>query len=321
LPAFSPGAAIPIWRILDAVISSESLTRFVGALMPKQSEMANAAAVLLAVDGSQFGTGAARVAIKLAAEDGARLTVLGALTSGADEGIMGIDARAAEEAEIRAVLEGIAEAARRAGGNARALTRKGSDPAEVIVAVAAETNADAIIVGRRGPRAFALGALGRTTVHVIANALCPVLVTPRAAEPWRRRILFVTDGSPAAEAAAMTLERAEIVGATPIDVLSVQAPGHSPERQAEAPMIVERTVAALRAAGRDAFGHIAMGPTAEEIIRFAAETGADLIVLGSQGRSLLHRAALGSVSEAVIARASSATLVVTARMAQEMRPA
>ncbi len=284
-----------------------------------KAERAGQATILLAVDGSEFGVGATRIAKKLAAEDGAKLVVLRALTLGADEGVMGIDARAAEETEARAVVERIADETRRAGGSARAMTKSGSRPADAILAAAKQVGADMIVVGRRGPRGLALGTLGHTTARVIGIATCPVLVAPRAAQPWRRTILFATDGSPAAEAAALTLAHRGCVGGAPIVVLSVEAPSHSPQRQAEAAVIVERTVAALRAAGREATGKVAQGVPADMIVAAAAEADADLIVLGSEGRTPLRRAMLGSNSETVIARVPCAALVVTARMARELQ--
>lgn len=280
---------------------------------------AGQATILLAVDGSEFGVGATRIAKKLAAEDGAKLVVLRALTSGADEGVMGIDARAAEEAEARAVIERIADETRRAGGSARAMTKGGSSPANAILAAAKQVGADMIVVGRRGPRGLALGTLGHTTARVIGSATCPVLVAPRAAQPWRRTILLATDGSPAAEAAALTLAHRSCVGGAPIMVLSVEAPSHSPQRRAEAAVIVERTVAALRAAGREADGKVAQGVPTDMIVAAAAEADADLVVIGSEGRTPLRRAMLGSNSETVIARVPCAALVVTARMARELK--
>ena len=43
-----------------------------------------------------------------------------------------------------------------------------------------------------------------------------------------------------------------------------------------------------------------MGDTAAEIVRFAAEKGADLIVMGSHGHSGLLRVLMGSVAEQVV---------------------
>jgi nucleotide-binding universal stress UspA family protein len=55
---------------------------------------------------------------------------------------------------------------------------------------------------------------------------------------------------------------------------------------------------------------VLLGHPAPEIIRFAAESGADLVVMGSRGRSELRGLLLGSVSEQVIRRASCPVTIV-----------
>jgi universal stress protein A len=52
------------------------------------------------------------------------------------------------------------------------------------------------------------------------------------------------------------------------------------------------------------------GTPASEILRVAAETSADLIVLGTHGRTGLARALLGSVAEQVVRKASCPVLTV-----------
>ncbi len=279
---------------------------------------AAAGVIVLAVDGSEFSVGAARVATALAARNGARLVILNVLTSGDDEGVMGLDARALERAEAHAVVDRIADEARRVGIDARAMTRKGANPADAILALADEIGAAMIVVGRRGRRGFARGSLGRTTARVIGAARCPVIVAPRAAQLWTRRIVLAVDGSAASEAAAQGLGRDSAASGPPIVVLSVEVPRHSAGRRAEAARIVERTVAALRAAGREAEGLLRTGSAADEIVRAASDLDADLVVLGSEGRTALGRAMLGSNSQAVVSRVACAVMVVTARMAQRL---
>ena len=288
--------------------------------MPERTDGESGAA-LLAVDGSEFGVGATRVAIALAAKSGVELLALSVLTSGGDDGLMGLDARAVERAEARAVVERIADEARRAGVRARPVTRTGSSAADAIIAAADETRAGVIVVGRRGRTGFARGSLGHTTARVIGAATCPVLVAPRAAELWSRKVLLAVDGSPASKAAVLWLSRWAPAAWAPIVVLSVEVPKHSPERRAEAAQIVERTVSALRAAGRQAEGRVGRGAASDEILRAASETSADLVVLGSEGRTALGRALMGSNSQAVITRVACASMVVTARMARNLASA
>lgn len=48
--------------------------------------------------------------------------------------------------------------------------------------------------------------------------------------------------------------------------------------------------------------HLVMGPPADAIVDLAKEQGADLIVLGTHGRTGLMRLLMGSVAEAVVRR-------------------
>lgn len=57
---------------------------------------------------------------------------------------------------------------------------------------------------------------------------------------------------------------------------------------------------------------IRVGPPADEIVAFAAEKEADLLALGTQGRTGLRRLLLGSVAESVLRRASCPVLAVRA---------
>ena len=52
------------------------------------------------------------------------------------------------------------------------------------------------------------------------------------------------------------------------------------------------------------------GRPADEIIRYAEESGADLLVMGSRGLGALREFALGSVSHKVLTHAKCPVLVV-----------
>jgi nucleotide-binding universal stress UspA family protein len=65
---------------------------------------------------------------------------------------------------------------------------------------------------------------------------------------------------------------------------------------------------------------VRIGHPAEEILRYAEETGADLIVVGTHGREFIGRLLLGSVAEAMLRRAPCPVLTLHAG-ARGARPA
>lgn len=82
-------------------------------------------------------------------------------------------------------------------------------------------------------------------------------------------------------------------------------------------LVRERVVAAF--AGRDTasevqfFVHARIGKPAEEILRLAAEIGADLIFIGSHGKVGLERLLLGSTCERVVREAHCPVMVARAK--------
>ncbi len=71
-----------------------------------------------------------------------------------------------------------------------------------------------------------------------------------------------------------------------------------------------RGVELAGAAGFSASGEVVSGKPSEAICHAAAETGAELIVMGTRGRSRVQVAVLGSVSAAVITHATCPVLVI-----------
>ncbi len=263
--------------------------------------------ILVAADGSESSAAAVNVAIDMASRMHARLIALSVLFP--DQ--TAYESPAAAERRLTAIVGEAVATAKAAGVDADGRMRRGDSLAEPIVAGAAEERADVIVMGP-GTHGLARKMLGDATSKVICNANSPVLVVPKASKPWRNRIMLATDGSAAAErATGFAASLARCFG-LPLTVLSVQSPKHSPERQAEAAKIVERAVEALASQGLTVAGALRRGTPTDEIFHALEDARADLIVMGSQGRTGLSRLLVGSNSLEVIGRARCPVLVTTA---------
>jgi nucleotide-binding universal stress UspA family protein len=144
-----------------------------------------------------------------------------------------------------------------------------------------------------------------------------------------RKILVPTDFSAASDAAFRyageiaarfggsihmlhVIEEPIVTGALGTEVFLPDAQVHEQLRTDAERQIDERLPAPLRARLK-ASSDIALGPTAGTIVSVAEEYGADLIVLGSHGRTGMAHLLLGSVAESVVRKAPCPVLTVPMR--------
>ncbi|WP_254531591.1 universal stress protein [Natrinema gelatinilyticum] len=126
-------------------------------------------------------------------------------------------------------------------------------------------------------------------------------------------ILIPTDGSDHAEAAAETgLELAAVHDAAvhvacvadtgPLGDLRLPGDAASAEdaMRTRAREHVDAIVDLADATDLDVTGVVLEGPPENELLEYARDIGVDLIVIGTRGRSGVHRMALGSVTDHVI---------------------
>ena len=151
----------------------------------------------------------------------------------------------------------------------------------------------------------------------------------RAADPQRiRRILLATDLAPASgDATTWALDLASAHGAQLV-IVSVIDPDELMHDGTGVPSVgalrwdqvrddrqkaAQRLVAQSQAAGVEAAFMVWTGDPGESIVAAAAAEAADMIVVGSHGRSRIGRIVAGSVSDHVVRHAPCPVLVVRAR--------
>jgi nucleotide-binding universal stress UspA family protein len=221
----------------------------------------------------------------------------------------------------------------------RTAVRLGTAP-EQIVAYAAEQHADVIVIGAHRDLRSAEWLRGSIAERVVRKALCPVLTVPgggrdvepidgglaaheAGTQPAIRSILIPVDFSASAELAlrrGLTLAREHGAAA---HVLYVYDPPWTRNAAYSAPpahVTEELRYRAERTLGRDIARHhglplhvrpvVRVGDPYVEIVHYAGEIRAGLMVVGTHSRHTIGRSLLGSVAQKVLRRAPCPILTV-----------
>lgn len=276
--------------------------------------------ILVAVDSSESSKNALHQAFKLANEEKCWITVTSVVPPYEGEiEILGVkDIRAALRKPCEDALAEVQKIAR----TERMLVKTVCEEGEVyerIVDLADAENCDVIVMGRRGLRRIERTLIGSVTARVIGHTQRDVLVVPNGTTVGWKTIVLATDGSKySAAAAERAIAFAKSYGGE-LKVLSVvDVPA---EFYAEAPQAVEDLVRKAKgfvadvkkqaeAAGVPTETFVGEAEAYQAVNNLAQEQKADMIVLGSHGRTGLRRLLMGSVTEAVIGHASCPVLVV-----------
>jgi nucleotide-binding universal stress UspA family protein len=229
-----------------------------------------------------------------------------------------------DRAEI-AVRKRISEITGRATDSFEAFIDQGVDYAEVTKRAAA-WKADLIVVGTHGATPLEHFFLGSTTERVARYASCPVLVTRPS--PTTGPVLAATDLSdpslPAIVAGDKEARRRQ-VDLTVLNVIDFLLPppissggffglepmSYSTEAIAEMELAAKAEVeSALKRLNVKAEARVITGEADESIVSEAVARRAQLIVVGTHGRTGLAHIALGSVAENVMRSAPCSVCVV-----------
>jgi nucleotide-binding universal stress UspA family protein len=266
--------------------------------------------ILLASDGSEYCADAERVALAMTEKCGGTLQLVSvAITNPAAEEVAPELMQAAEQ-ESRALLDRLHEEAVKRGIASETILRRGLDPYVEIVTAAEKNGSDVIVMGRRGKRGLMQRMIGDATSKVVGRAKCSVLVVPEGAGMWQTRILLATDGSRFSDAAAVAAARIASLCKVAVTVISTVRESFSEERAAQADDAATRVHDHLAERGIEVDKVVLRGNPEKLILETAAARGADLIVMGTHGRTGWERVMVGSVAASVIAESKVPVLAV-----------
>ncbi len=169
---------------------------------------------------------------------------------------------------------------------------------------------DLIIMGRHGGTGLSRLLMGSVTARVIGHSPFNVLVVPQGVAVGFKRLLVANDGSPYGAAAwreALLMAKGR---ASHLVAVSVARSVGALKRAQE---IVREMETAANREGVAVEALVLQGRPYEAILQASREQQADLIILGSHGRTGLSRLLMGSVTERVIGQAKCPVLVVKKR--------
>jgi hypothetical protein len=223
-------------------------------------------------------------------------------------------------------LEAVKAQAKKEGVECTISILEGEDSYNYITIEAVKSNASMIVMGRQGKTGLKRLAMGSTTARVIGHSPCNVLVVPREAQVAFKSIVVATDGSKYSAAAASEAIGIAKRNVSKLTVISVVPAEHATPTDMEFGMSQRELIAekemrvaeenaktvkdAAQKEGVAVQAFVMSGKPADAVIETAKEHGADLIVLGSHGRTGLEKLLMGSVTERVIVLSPCAVLVV-----------
>jgi len=265
--------------------------------------------LLLATDGSERSEGAVRETINLAKICSSKIYAISVIETNPEFMASAPGFFEKYEKQIRQHLESIKSRASKENIECEIIIHEGEEPFQEIVDEAAGKQVEMIFMGRYGRTGLKRLLMGSVTAKTIGHSPCNVMVVPEAAKVSYKNILTATDGSKYSDAAALeAISIAKRCGSKLI-ALSVAT---RDTNLAAAKESVERVRQIAEKEGIKVESLTLKGTPYEVIVKTADHKNADLIVVGSHGRTGVKRLLMGSVTERVIGHSGSAVLVVKA---------
>lgn len=193
-------------------------------------------------------------------------------------------------------------------------------PSEAIINYAREQAVDLVVMGTHGRRGMDRLLSGSVSEEVVRGAPCPVFTVlatdAKDHVPTISRVLAPVDLSDQSDLVVDHAAALADAYAAPLDLLHVVEEAAYPSAYGldpltpDLPNVQNRAREALETlAGEHELrpgpinAHVMAGNAARDIVEFADEQDADLIVMATHGRTGLERFLIGSVAEKVVRRA------------------
>ncbi len=290
--------------------------------------------IVVPLDGSELAEGILPYVRELASRTGAEVVLLTCILGvGVWDATVMAPMLDKEEELARAYLDKKVVDLRGSGLNVLARIVRGP-AAEAILAAAREDAAGLIAISTHGRSGLSRWLFGSVAGKIVQSTDLPLLVVRPTEEQPRasvqvRKILVPLDGSEVAAAVLPFVEDlAKAMGATVVlfNAIAPMAayPGFETaqpalvgrvidEMQEDARQLLRRVAKEMESRGVQASMVVTVDLAVDGILHAAAETGADLIAIGTHGRSGLGRMILGSVADGVVRRSTVPCLLVNAR--------
>ena len=287
----------------------------------KRTDVGRYRKILVAVDSSDSAKNAFRQACRIVREDKSWITVITTIPIYPDQfDVLSIKEKVSRRLreEGGEIISGIMEIANQEDVYIQTRIEEGA-PFQTIIDIAEEGGYDLIVMGRHGISRLERALVGSVTARVIGHSRRDVLVVPGNTAIGWKTIVLATDGSrysTAAREKAINLAHSyggAIKAVSVVDITDefyTQAPELLENLIKEAKGFVENIRQKAEDSDVKVETLVREGETYRVITDLAKKEGADVIVMGSHGRTGVKRLLMGSVTEKVIGYAACPVLVV-----------
>lgn len=287
--------------------------------------------ILVPTDFSPPSDAALAYARTLAGTFRAKLLVLQVLESEFLRAVVA-DPHDLETAALRQLQEHLTDDDRRRL-HAVAVIERSDEPADEIISYARSGNVDLIVMGTHGRSGLAHLLMGSVAEKVVRSAPCPVMTlrrvppAPGKAGSGVSRVLVPTDFSAPSDAALAcgravaerfgaslhllhVLDEALVLGPIGSEVYLAESTDIRAARLKDAQERLAHRITGNDRTSLRATTEVIFGTPARTVVDYAADTGFDLIVMGTHGRTGVAHLLMGSVAESVVRTAPCPVLTV-----------